>query len=403
MKNLAQRTVIKVELVKQLLQQAPTVLYAGAFLTAIIFFSLYGHSPFTPLLIWYTTNTFIILARFALIRHLKNKLTIQYDRKSINRYTLFYTIGALLSGLSWSSLIFLNSPDQTTMIQLFILVIVIGMPMAGLSTNATLPSAFYAFTVPLLATLVLWSLLWAPGIEIKFTLAAIIYSVLVISAGKHFYRNLYLSIQRGFENQQLVEELRQGNAQLQELAYLDHLTGMPNRRQFQLNAERTLARVRKNNASMALMLIDIDNFKQVNDNYGHEAGDELLMELSHKIKYSIRQNDMVTHSDTAAARLGGDEFIVLLECEHKDIDVEPAARRILNNIRTAVRLNEIDVIPSVSIGIALAPEHSIDLRILMSYADQAMYETKQNGGNGYTIYGEEETFLTTMILETGTA
>lgn len=397
MKYLSQKDTIKTELVKQFSKQGSTALYAGEFVAAIIFFGLYDHTGFFSLLAWFSTITIITIARLFLGTYLKKRLTHKFSRKFIHHYAFYYTAGALCAGLAWSSLIFFYHPSQAVILQVFILVIVIGMPTAALSTNAILPSAFYAFTIPHVAAVIIWSLFLTPVVEIKFLLTAIVYSFLVISTGNQFHRNLYLSILRRFENQHLVEELRKGNLQLQELAYRDHLTDLPNRRQFQINAERTLAKIKKSDSSMALMLIDVDNFKHINDNYGHEAGDELLMEISHRINDSIRPNDMMTRSEANAARLGGDEFIVMLECEHDDIDAEPVANRILKNIRTPVILNETDVIPRVSIGIALAPKHSDDLRTLMGYADQAMYETKQHGGNGYSIYEEDDLSYTQPV------
>ena len=89
----------------------------------------------------------------------------------------------------------------------------------------------------------------------------------------------------------------------------------------------------------------------------------------------------------------------MLECEHEDIEVEPVAKRILKKIRTPIILNGVYLIPRVSIGIALSPDHADDLRALMACADKAMYEAKQSGGNGYAVYEEEENFLTTQALE----
>jgi len=266
--------------------------------------------------------------------------------------------------------------------------------MAALSTNAILPCTFYAFTLPLLAAILIWPQVLTEQVELHFLLTAVIYSILVIVTGRKYHKNLRSSIENGLENQRLVDELR-------ELAYIDHLTDLPNRRQFQVTAERTLARVKRTGASMALMLIDIDNFKFVNDTYGHEAGDELLMELAKRIKHSIRINDMVTQRGSDAARLGGDEFIVMLECEHDRIEVESVAKRVLNNLRLSLDIRGINYLPSVSIGIAISPDHAEDMRTLMSIADQAMYCAKQQGGNSFRVYGcADEDSYCDMALST---
>jgi len=377
MKNTGQSILIRKELFKQLLQQSKSTLILGQSVATIVFLGLLGQVDFMSLILWYTVISITTVVRLYLNHVLGNKITTSDSSNKLSQYIFSYSMGALIAGATWASLILFNKPELPSIVQTFILVITIGIPMAALSTNAILPCVFYAFTLPLLTAILVWPLVLTDQIEIKFLLTAIIYSILVIVTGRRFRYNLRSSIENSMEKQRLVEELR-------ELAFIDHLTELPNRRQFQIMAERTLARVKRHQASMALMLIDVDNFKFVNDTYGHEAGDELLIELSKRIKHSIRLNDM-------AARLGGDEFIVMLECEHNHIEVEPAVNRILQNLTPPMKLSNIDYLPSVSIGIAVMPNHASDMRTLMSCADQAMYCAKQSGGNSFSIYESSDT------------
>lgn len=374
---------VKIELFKNLLRQSKATLLLGEAVATIVFIGLLGQVALVPLLSWYTVITLTTVVRLILNVHLKSVNIEQAGKTVLLKHIIHYSAGALVAGVSWASLILLYEPNLPPIVQTFILVITIGMPMAALSTNAILLCSFYSFTLPLLLAILLWPVLLTEQVEIQFLLTAIIYSILVIVTGRRFHVNLRSSITNYMENRRLVDELS-------ELAYMDHLTDLPNRRQFQINAERTLAKVKNSQSSMALMLIDIDNFKAVNDTFGHEAGDELLMELSNRIKHSIRLNDQLAPAESGAARLGGDEFIVMLECEHQAIEVKPAAERILNNLRHSLKVGGIDYIPSVSIGIAIAPEHATNMRTLMSLADQAMYCAKQTGGNSYSIYAEDK-------------
>lgn len=371
---------IKKELFRQLLHQSQSTLILGEAVATISFFGLLGRVDQLALIIWYTTVTLVTLIRLSIEKYLNRRMKSNSLDENLMKYILFYSTGTMIAGIAWASLIMLYQAGQPTLVQTYILVITIGIPMAALSTNAILPCTFYAFTLPLLAAILIWPQVLTDQVEIHFLLTAVIYSILVIVTGRKYHNNLRSSIENGLENHRLVEELR-------ELAYIDHLTDLPNRRQFQVSAERTLARVKRSGASMALMLIDIDNFKFVNDTYGHEAGDELLMELANRIRHSIRINDIVTKGGSDAARLGGDEFIVMLECEHKDIEVDTVAKRILNNLRTSLKIKGVNYIPSVSIGIAIMPDHASDMRTLMSFADQAMYCAKQKGGNAFRVYG----------------
>jgi diguanylate cyclase len=176
----------------------------------------------------------------------------------------------------------------------------------------------------------------------------------------------------------LNQQQQQGEA-LKELAHRDSLTGLANRLHFeQLIQQMVLQSVQKNHLS-ALVFIDLDNFKFVNDNFGHDAGDAVLIEVARRISGIIRINDNL-------CRLGGDEFALLLPQLNAVADATVLCERILVEVRQPLLVQDKIMPIGLSIGIALCPRHSSDAAQLLQYADSAMYEAKRAGKNDYKLY-----------------
>jgi len=166
------------------------------------------------------------------------------------------------------------------------------------------------------------------------------------------------------------------------LAYRDTLTGLPNRLLFADRLEQAVMRSERSRTSMALMLVDIDDFKLVNDSFGHDAGDKLIKAVGDLIAKSLRRADTI-------ARLGGDEFAVIIE----GIDGPQDAISIADNLTTIlehnVRLDDQETYTSASIGIAVYPDDGKDARSLLKNADTAMFRAKENGRHCFQFYKPE--------------
>ena len=163
------------------------------------------------------------------------------------------------------------------------------------------------------------------------------------------------------------------------LAYHDTLTGLPNRMLFMDRIDQAIARVNRSGESFALLFIDIDHFKIINDTLGHNAGDKLLLSVTQILLDSIR------HADTVA-RFGGDEFIVLLEHIHKPEDTVAITNKLLKALHEPIMISGREVRISASIGIALYPEDGDDFGALLKHADTAMYQAKELGRNNFQFY-----------------
>jgi len=180
-----------------------------------------------------------------------------------------------------------------------------------------------------------------------------------------------------------ITERKRLEEKIRHLANHDALTGLPNRRLFMELLRFELAEAHRNRRKVALLFLDLDHFKDVNDGLGHDAGDQLLRAVAERLKAAIRDSD-------AAARIGGDEFnIVLGGIEHRE-DVAGIARKILNSFKTTYALNGREVPVTVSIGISVYPDDSEEPDTLLRYADSALYNAKEAGRNTFVYYHAPE-------------
>jgi diguanylate cyclase (GGDEF)-like protein len=169
------------------------------------------------------------------------------------------------------------------------------------------------------------------------------------------------------------------------MAQNDALTGLPNRALFLDRLERAIARATRTKQPMALMFLDVDHFKGVNDTFGHAAGDELLRAFARRLQSCVRRNDTV-------ARLGGDEFTIILEDLKTPQDSEVIAQKIAAALHPPIKLGDRDVNITSSIGIANhfdAVNDELSPGTLLEQADQALYSAKRGGRNGYVLYAPD--------------
>jgi diguanylate cyclase (GGDEF)-like protein len=176
--------------------------------------------------------------------------------------------------------------------------------------------------------------------------------------------------------------------QIRQLAHFDFLTGLPNRTLFNELLDHALAKARRHGRQLAVLFIDLDGFKQINDRFGHDAGDHLLVTFTMRLRESLRRSDAVgrhTGSDTAA-RLGGDEFVVLIDEFANPLELEAVAKRILAAAAQPFPLAGPEGQVSASIGISIYPTDGTDIESLTKSADRAMYRAKQVGKNTYRFF-----------------
>ncbi|MBT9569242.1 MAG: EAL domain-containing protein [Thiobacillus sp.] len=181
-----------------------------------------------------------------------------------------------------------------------------------------------------------------------------------------------------------ITQRKETEEALHQLAYYDSLTHLPNRQLFNDRLYQALGDAKRRHRLVALMLLDLDRFKVVNDTMGHEAGDILLQEIGSRLKLSIRTNDTV-------ARLGGDEFAIIFTDVGESKHIAQLAQKVLSQFSTPVVIDGREVFSGASIGIAFYPSDTDDADALLKYADSAMYHAKELGRNNFQFYSQEMT------------
>jgi diguanylate cyclase (GGDEF)-like protein len=189
-----------------------------------------------------------------------------------------------------------------------------------------------------------------------------------------------------------VTEQRRAQEKIRLLAHFDSLTGLANRRRFMEQIERARARCEGERKKMALLYLDLDHFKRINDTLGHSAGDALLRAVSDLLFDKVRSTDVVGRpaatEDSEISRLGGDEFAVLLTRIGTREDARQVAGRILVALPTPINVDGHEITTTGSIGIAVYPDDGEDVETLVKHADRALYHAKERGRNGFQFFSE---------------
>ncbi|MCW8930448.1 MAG: EAL domain-containing protein [Gammaproteobacteria bacterium] len=182
----------------------------------------------------------------------------------------------------------------------------------------------------------------------------------------------------------IVMEREQNLKRIRELAFNDELTGLSSRAHFYQNLEELIKVSNRHHRRFGLLYIDLDNFKDVNDSLGHDAGDLLLREIAKRLEFVCRENDFV-------ARLGGDEFCIITKDVDDDYSAVHVAQRCLDSIAKPIELLGRKFKPACSVGIAHYPDDGKDLSTLLKAADTSLYAAKEHGKNQYAFYNQELT------------
>ena len=197
-----------------------------------------------------------------------------------------------------------------------------------------------------------------------------------------FLETLGASIGIAFEHRQVEERLLEKEERLNFLANYDPLTRLPNRSLLCDRLQHAMARARRAGSSVALLLLDLDRFKTINDSLGHEVGDRLLQEVADRLQGFVREVDTL-------ARFGGDEFAIILE-EADDLQkAVRVAQKVLDELSRAMTLGEYQLYVTASVGVSVFPDDGVELESLLQHAEVAMYRAKETGLNSYQFYRPE--------------
>ncbi|MEP4890603.1 MAG: EAL domain-containing protein [Aliiglaciecola sp.] len=176
-----------------------------------------------------------------------------------------------------------------------------------------------------------------------------------------------------------MKALAKSEERIKQLAYKDSLTGLPNRNLLEHTIETAIAKADRQAAQFAVMFVDLDRFKDINDTLGHSVGDTLLVEMAKRIAHTVRESDSVL-------RFGGDEFVAVTDCFDSIETIDNIAHRIIEAVRKPIELESMQSYITASIGIACYPQNGEDCNSLLKHADAAMYQAKNAGKNQFQSY-----------------
>ncbi|MFY3791345.1 EAL and GGDEF domain-containing protein [Ureibacillus sp. MALMAid1270] len=200
-------------------------------------------------------------------------------------------------------------------------------------------------------------------------------TIRAVSTPTYSENDLLLVVMRDIRGRKEVEK------KIYHMAYHDSLTNFPNRRSFLSQLREEMSYRIKNKAKLAILFIDLDNFKNINDQWGHDTGDLVLQETAKLIKSTIHPKDV-------AARLGGDEFMVMLKDVKGEDDAITIVKRLLEKFNTPINLNGIEHTITCSVGVSIYPDHGTNPDELIKNADDALYTVKGKGKNGFRVFNE---------------
>lgn len=386
--NLRQK--IEIALVTTLYKQAKLGFLASWMCaTVVLIYLCYFQSVETMVACgWYTFFLVVTLSRLMLVNaFLRNKS----PQNHLALWCNIFIAGTFLSGISWGVI---GSPfllPDNSLEEALIMVILAGVCAGSVPAFAPIRRAALAFLIPAMLPLIVGFIATKDSIYIFLLLTfSVFFAYLLILAFKT-HQLIRDSIQLQFENDALLiglseakSQLELTNIRLKQDATHDPLTHVANRSLFEANFEEAIRSAASEHKILALLYLDLDGFKSVNDMYGHDAGDQLLLIVVARLKNILRERDIVS-------RLGGDELTIILENIENVQAIADVAERVCTAISEPIMLKEAQVQVHASIGISIYPTDGDDMNTLLQIADRAMYYVKDHGGNNYHFNVQLET------------
>jgi diguanylate cyclase (GGDEF)-like protein len=364
------KTTIEYAQLKHLLSVNARTVLASAILALMLAWIESSAIPTNILFTWLAVMLSVNIIRVAVCQYQLKHPT--YHPDIIKQRLNIFRFGLMLSSIMWGVISLIVIHYGLLEHQLFVSYVI-----AGLSAGAVVSYSIdriSAMTYLLFAVLpTLLGFIWVGHeISLPMAFAGFVYMTFSIYSIYNYHRNLVESI---LLRRQAVER----EEEIKRLAFYDVLTNLPNRRLLMDRLHHALVMSRRSGKRGALLFLDLDHFKMLNDTLGHSMGDLLLMQVAERLKQCVRESDTV-------ARLGGDEFVVMLEDLSEDSseatqEVELITSQILARLNLPYQLGELEYISTPSIGVAMFGDHGESHDELLKHADIAMYQAKKSGRN----------------------
>ncbi|QDC43517.1 GGDEF domain-containing protein [Methylophilus medardicus] len=363
-------------LFRQLLSGARIPLIGSAFGGLLITLSQLGSAKGHLFVLWCLVVYLVIGIRVFFLRRCQKQLA----KKGFHHALAYrYCLTLALSGFAWGALGWLVV-DASPLTVIMVVTAIQAMVMGGVVTMASFTPAFFAFSLPAMLPIVLVFSFSENLTSFIMAVFSVIFYILMIGVIYRFNQSLRQATRIGFENEDLIGSLKDAyhqisiqNQELNHLAHHDTLTGLPNRKLLSLRLQQAIELGQLKKTTTALLYLDLDGFKAVNDQWGHDAGDLALVEVAARLSQVIRGGDTL-------ARVGGDEFVIVLSDlpEQANAAVEIVAQKCLMAFELPFQIRDAVCPLGTSIGLTLCQSGETIAQTLAA-ADKAMYQAKLLG------------------------
>lgn len=403
-------TRVQEERLQMLLQNLPCSIFSTLAVSSFIFYIVYENVQANLANIW--LSSIFILSAFRLWHVYKIRKSSQLSLIDKEGYLLF---GIFLSGIVFgSSLLFIFPPNEFSL-QVLIFFLLSSMIAGSVPLYSMHIIAFVAFSFPLVLAFLYRALMLS---ELTFVLSiiGIVYYAIMLVTTVRVNKSLIKSLRTQYLNKDLAqnlteakEELESSNNELQVensarketekrlycLANYDPLTGLSNRHMFKEHLKKAITTAKNEHTRMAVLFLDLDNFKIINDTLGHAMGDKLLISASSRLKSLLNEKSSIS-------RLGGDEFVIIINEVAHNLEITLLCDRIIKLLEEPFIFDEQEMFIGTSIGVSVYPDDTDCSDTLLSYADTAMYRAKEKGKNNYQFFTSKmhETILFRHDIET---
>lgn len=299
------------------------------------------------------------------------------DESLVRRRLVLFRAGVALSGLLWGATSYLLFPAEYPQHQMFVIFVLTGMTAGGIVSYAVDMVSALLYSMLTLVPVLICFFLIGDTISYTMSVAGLLYLVFLVMSVRYMHKSLIENITLHFDALASEKAIKQ-------LAFYDVLTNLPNRRLLLDRLNHALAISARSGKRGALLFLDLDHFKMLNDTLGHDKGDMLLKQVAERLLGCVRETDTV-------ARLGGDEFVVMLEDLSEDtveasVQVDVVSQQIITSLNQPYLLGDFEYISTPSIGVAMFIEHGQSHDELLKNADIAMYQAKKAGRNAVRFF-----------------
>ncbi len=364
--------------------------------------------PTSVLLTWFGCLIVLTVARIVLVYHYRH---YQPAVAAAPRWGQVYLVGVGLSGIIWGAVAIVLFPEESIGHQVFVAFVLAGMTAGAVSVLSAVRVAPLIFMLPALLPLAVQFFRQEGTLPVAMGVMTLLFLAGMFTAIWNIHRSILRALRLHQEKQKLLDRVQTDKAALQavkrnlearvkartaalereiaerrtyeveleRLASHDTLTQLPNRQLLLDRLHHALDQARRSGSPAAVLFIDLDRFKVINDSLGHTGGDELLQAVAHRLQTCVRVTDTV-------ARLGGDEFVIVLEGLSKDESTVTITRKVLDAMSVPFTVADQEVFVNCSIGIGQFPKDGDDAQTLLKNADTALHRVKAQGRNGFQFY-----------------